>query len=150
MCLLCYVYLIKIKYKSNLLIIFSSIKLKLKINLRERLRLSSLSKGVNTLLINWFNIIHEENLRYSPQSNNVVERKNRTLVDMIKCKLPSSGLTKRWSGEAILAYCFILNRVPFNKPDKTLYELWKSGMPNINFFRICGVLSRLMFQKSRK
>ena len=41
-------------------------------------------------------IIHEETAPYSPQSNGVSERKNRTLVDMVKCMLSSSGLPEQW------------------------------------------------------
>jgi transposase InsO family protein len=67
-------------------------------------------------------IIHETTAPYSPQSNGVAERKNRTLTDLVNAMLDSLGLSKSWWGEAILAVCFILNRVPLAKGDITPYE----------------------------
>jgi hypothetical protein len=47
-------------------------------------------------------IIHERTPPYSPQSNGVAERKNRTLTDLVNAMLDTSGLSKAWWGEAIL------------------------------------------------
>jgi transposase InsO family protein len=47
-------------------------------------------------------IIHERIPPYSPRSNGVAERKNRTLTDLVNTMLDAAGLSKeRWS-EAIL------------------------------------------------
>ena len=43
-------------------------------------------------------IIHERTRPYSPQSNGVAERKNRTLTDMVNTMLDTSGLSKIWWG----------------------------------------------------
>ena len=43
-------------------------------------------------------IIHERTPPYSPQSNGVAERKNRTLTDMVNTMLDTSGLSKEWWG----------------------------------------------------
>jgi transposase InsO family protein len=39
-------------------------------------------------------IIHERTSSYSPQSNGVAERKNRTLTDLVNVMLETSGLSK--------------------------------------------------------
>jgi transposase InsO family protein len=44
-------------------------------------------------------IIHERMLPYSPQSNGVVERKNRTLTDIVNSMLETTGLSKTWWGQ---------------------------------------------------
>jgi hypothetical protein len=41
-------------------------------------------------------IIHERTPPYSPQSNEVTERKNRTLTDLVNTMLETSGLSKEW------------------------------------------------------
>jgi hypothetical protein len=49
---------------------------------------------------------------YSPQSNGIAERKNRTLTDLVNVMLETTGLSKEWWGMAILTACQVLNRVP--------------------------------------
>ena len=41
-------------------------------------------------------IIHERTPQYSPQSNGIVERKNRTLTDLVNAMLETAGLSKEW------------------------------------------------------
>jgi transposase InsO family protein len=41
-------------------------------------------------------IIHERTPPYLPQSNGVVERKNRMLMDLVNAMLGMSGMTKAW------------------------------------------------------
>jgi hypothetical protein len=74
-------------------------------------------------------IIHETMTPYSPQSNGVAERKNRTLTNLVNAMLDCSGLSKLWWGEAILTSCFVLNRVPSSKGEITPYEGWKGRKP---------------------
>jgi hypothetical protein len=88
-------------------------------------------------------IIHETTAPYSPQSNGVAERKNQTLIDLVNAMLDSSGLPKSWCGEAILATCFVLNRVPSAKGDKTPYEGWKGRKHALGFLRAWGCLAKV-------
>jgi hypothetical protein len=57
-------------------------------------------------------IIHERTLPYSPQSNGIAERKNRTLTDLMNAMLKTAGLSNEWWCEAILTASHVLNRVP--------------------------------------
>jgi len=41
-------------------------------------------------------IIHERTPPYSPESNGVTERKNRTLTDLVNAMLDIAGLSKEW------------------------------------------------------
>jgi transposase InsO family protein len=66
-------------------------------------------------------IIHERTPPYSPESNGIAERKNRTLTDLVNAMLETVRLSKEWCGEAILTACHILNRVPTkNKKNYTI------------------------------
>jgi hypothetical protein len=40
--------------------------------------------------------IHERMLPYSPQSNGVPERKNRTMADLVNSLFDTTGLSKAW------------------------------------------------------
>jgi hypothetical protein len=57
-------------------------------------------------------IIHKRTVPYTPQQNSLVERKNRTLMDMVNAMLNHSGLSVNLWGEAIFSAIHILNRVP--------------------------------------
>ena len=54
-------------------------------------------------------LIHQTTAPYTSQQNGVVERKNRTLKDMINFMLNSSGAPHNLWGEALLAANTILN-----------------------------------------
>jgi transposase InsO family protein len=62
-----------------------------------------------TLFCEEHGIIHERMPPYSPQSNGIAERKNRTLTDLVNVMLDTSRLSKEWWGEAILTACHVLN-----------------------------------------
>ena len=70
-------------------------------------------------------IIHETIAPYSPASNGVAERKNRTLIELTNAMLIESGAPIHFWGEAILTACYVLNRVPHKKSHTTSLEMWK-------------------------
>ncbi|KAL6344924.1 hypothetical protein AAG906_006685 [Vitis piasezkii] len=84
-------------------------------------------------------IIHETTTPYSPQSNGVAERKNRTLKEMMNAMLISSSLPQNMWGEAILTANYLLNKVPKKKAEKTPYELWKGRKPSYTYLRMWDV-----------
>ncbi|WJZ87929.1 hypothetical protein VitviT2T_007272 [Vitis vinifera] len=48
----------------------------------------------------------------TPQQNGVTERRNRTLLDMVRCMLSNSSLPEFLWGEALRTATYILNQVP--------------------------------------
>ena len=46
-------------------------------------------------------------------------------------------------GEAVLTACYILNRVPHKKLDKSPYEMWKGFAPNLNYLKVWGCLAKV-------
>ena len=78
-------------------------------------------------------IIHQVTAPYSPQSNGIAERKNRTLKEMMNAMLISSGLPQNMWGEAVLSANYLLNKIPRKQEDKTPYELWKGRAPSYKF-----------------
>ena len=95
-------------------------------------------------------IIHETTAPYSPQSNGVAERKNRTLKEMMNAMLISSGLPQNMWGEAILSANYLLNKVPKKKAEKTPYELWKGMKPSYKYLRVWGCLAKVAVPPPKK
>ena len=88
-------------------------------------------------------IIHERTPPYSPQSNGVAERKNRTLTDLVNAMLDTSGLSKAWWGEAILTACHVLNKVPTKDNEITPYEKWAKRRTTLSYLRTWGCLAKV-------
>ncbi|KAL0314558.1 UNVERIFIED_CONTAM: Retrovirus-related Pol polyprotein from transposon TNT 1-94 [Sesamum angustifolium] len=97
-----------------------------------------------------FGIIHEETPSYSPSSNGVAKRKNRTFKDMINSLLLTSELPKYLWGEALNTACHILNRVPLKHNTSTPFELWKGRKPSLKYFRVWGRLAKVLVPEHKR
>lgn len=75
---------------------------------------------------------------YSPQSNGVAERKNRSITEMATCMLIDANLEKRYWGEAVLTATYLQNRLPSRTIDKTPYDLWWGRKPDLSNLRVFG------------
>jgi transposase InsO family protein len=86
-----------------------------------------------------FGIGHQFSAKYNPPSNGVVERKNRTLLDMARTMLNEYNVSHKFWDEAINMACYSINRL-YCHPllEKTPYELLHGRKPNISFFRVFG------------
>ncbi|GKA11841.1 retrotransposon protein, putative, ty1-copia subclass [Tanacetum coccineum] len=61
---------------------------------------------------------------YTPQHNGVSERRNRTLLDMVRSMMNLTTLPLSFWDYALESATRILNMVPTKKVDNTPYELW--------------------------
>jgi hypothetical protein len=95
-------------------------------------------------------IIHEVAPPYSPQSNGVTERRNRTLTNLVNAMLESVDMHYEWWWEAILTANFVLNRVGTKNREITPYEGWNGRKPNINFLRTWACLEKVNLPELKK
>jgi hypothetical protein len=95
-------------------------------------------------------IIHERTPPFSPQSNGIAERKNRTLIDLVNAMLSTTGLSKAWWGEAILTACHVLNRVPTKNKEITPFEKWEKRRLNLSYLRTWGCLAKVNVPINKK
>jgi transposase InsO family protein len=80
-------------------------------------------------------IKHEFSARYTPQQNGVAERKNRTLIEMIRTMLNEYKISNRFWAEAINMTCHTTNRLYLYKNQKKIsYELLTGNKPNVSYF----------------
>jgi len=94
-------------------------------------------------------IIHERTPPYSPQSNGVAERKNRTLSDLVNAMLDTSGLSKACWGEALMTACHVLNRVPTKNKTITPFEEWERKILKLSNYILGFVLRKSIYQFPR-
>jgi transposase InsO family protein len=82
---------------------------------------------------------HEFSVKYTPEQNRVVERKNRTLIDMARSMLLEYNVSDTFWAEAINTACHASNRLYCHRLlKKTPYELLIGKKPNISHFRVFG------------
>jgi transposase InsO family protein len=96
-------------------------------------------------------IKHEFSSPYTPQQNGVVERKNRTLLDMARTMLDEYKTPDQFWAEAINTACYSINCLYLHQIlKKTSYELLTSKKPNVSYFRIFGSKCFILIKRGRK
>ncbi|GJS49757.1 zinc finger, CCHC-type containing protein [Tanacetum coccineum] len=75
---------------------------------------------------------------YTPQHNRVFERRNRTLLDMVRSMMNLTTLPLSFWDYALESAARILNMVPTKKVDKTPYELWYGKVHNLSYLKVWG------------
>jgi hypothetical protein len=143
----CYVYLLK--SKDEAFHFFNVCKAEDENQLERKIK-PVRSDGGGEYFSNEFNlfceehgIIHERTPPYSPKSNGIAGRKNRTLNEMVNAMLETAGLPWEWWGEAMLIACHTLNRVPMKNKEKTQFKEWENKRLTLSYLRTWGCLVKV-------
>jgi hypothetical protein len=95
-------------------------------------------------------IKHEFSAPYTPQQNGVVERKNRTLIDMARTMLGEFKTPERFWSKAVNIACHAINRLYLHRLlKKTSYELLTGNKPNVSYFHVFGSKCYILVKKGR-
>ena len=86
----------------------------------------------------------------TPQQNGVAERRNRTLLDMVRSMLSYSSLPISFWGYALQTACYLLNNVPSKSVPKTPHELWTGRKTSLNHIRIWGCPAHVLDKEAGK
>ncbi|KAK8538861.1 hypothetical protein V6N12_034568 [Hibiscus sabdariffa] len=68
--------------------------------------------------------------------NGVSERRNRTLLDMVRSMMSHTDLPTSFWGYALETVAFTLNRVPSKSVQKTPHEMWTGKRPRMSFMKV--------------
>ncbi|GKD90856.1 retrotransposon protein, putative, ty1-copia subclass [Tanacetum coccineum] len=85
-----------------------------------------------------YGIVQQLTPPYTPQQNEVSERRNHTLLDMVRSMMNLTTLPLSFWDYALETATHILNMVPNKKVDKTPYELWYGKVPNVSYLKVWG------------
>lgn len=100
---------------------------------------------------NEFNLFCKENgikrqltAAYTPQQNGVAERKNRTVMNMVRSLLAEKKIPKNFWPEAVNWAVHVLNRSPtLAVKHMTPEEAWSGIKPSVEHFRVFGCISHV-------
>lgn len=98
-------------------------------------------------------IQHEVTAPYTLQHNGLAERRNRTVLNMVRSMLKEKRLPHSFWGEAATTSIYILNRCPTKRlKDQVPEEVWLGKKPTVKHLRIFGSLSYIHIpdEKRRK
>lgn len=101
--------------------------------------------------INRRGIKHERTVAYNPQSNGVVERSNRILLDKSRTLLIDAQLPMNFWAEAVATATYLRN-VSLSKGgnNKTPIEMWSSKKPTVSYLKIFGCLTYYYLPKVQR
>ncbi|CAL2241924.1 unnamed protein product [Prunus armeniaca] len=74
----------------------------------------------------------------TPQQNGVSERRNRTLIEMVRSMMCCAKLPTFLWGEALKTANYLANRIPTKATNKIPYEIWCKRKPSLAHLRTWG------------
>ena len=89
-------------------------------------------------------IVRQLKAAYTPQQNGVAERKNRMIMNMVRCMLTEKLVPKIFWPEAVNWAIHLLNRCPtFAVKDKTPEEAWSGFKPSVEYFKVFSCIGHV-------
>nr|GEX75756.1 hypothetical protein [Tanacetum cinerariifolium] len=137
-----YVYLLKHKHK--VFETFKVFKNKVENQLRKTIKALRSDRGGEYIsqefqdYLKACGIVQQLTSPYTPQHNGVSERKNHTLLNMVRSMMNLTTLPLFFWDYALESATRILNMVPTKKVDKTPYELWYGKVPKLSYLKVWG------------
>src|ERR1051325_5434906 len=86
----------------------------------------------------------------TPQQNGVSERRNGTLLDIVRSMMSYAQLHNSFWGHAVMTAVYILNHVPSKSVSKTPFELWRGRKASLRHLRIWGCLAHVLEANPKK
>ncbi|KAI5314494.1 hypothetical protein L3X38_043670 [Prunus dulcis] len=140
---MCWVYFMQ--FKSEVFNIFKKFKAMVELQSGYKLKKLRSDRGGEYTSAEFLQFCEEIGLErqltvaYSPQQNEVAERKNRTIVEMSKIMMKGKKLPYKFWGEAVNTAVYIQNRCPTKALDNvTPFEVFSGRKPGVKHLRVFG------------
>lgn len=142
------------KTKDEAFNIFRNFRSKVEIETGEKLKILRTDRGGEFLSNQFTKYCSETGLErhftspYSPQQNGVVERRNRTVLEMVRSCLKTMRVPDVLWGEAVSHAVYVLNRLSTKAlKNATPYELWIGRKPQVSHLRVFGCIAHMKVMK---
>ncbi|GJR39419.1 retrotransposon protein, putative, ty1-copia subclass [Tanacetum coccineum] len=135
-----YVYLLK--HKHEVFETFKVFKAEVELQLGKKIKALRSDRGGEYLSQEL--IVQNLTSPYTPQQNGVSERRNRTLLDMVRSMFNLTTLPLSFWDYALESAVRILNMVPTKKVDKTPYEICNVQSAKLSYIKVRGVASHIV------
>nr|GEX88796.1 retrotransposon protein, putative, Ty1-copia subclass [Tanacetum cinerariifolium] len=132
-----YVYLLK--HKHELFETFKVFQKEVENQLRKTKKLLRSDRGGEYMSQEFLNHLNDHGIiahrtpPYTPQHNGVSERRNRTLLYMVRSMMSQTTLPKSFWDYALETATRILNMVQTKKVEKTPYVVWHGKVPKLSY-----------------
>ncbi|KAI3723297.1 hypothetical protein L2E82_34775 [Cichorium intybus] len=139
-----YGYIYLIKHKSDTFEKFKEFKNEVENQLGRKIKMLRSDRGGEYLSIEFLDYLKECGIvsqltpPRTPQLNGVAERRNRTLLDMVRSMMGRASLPIHFWGYALETAAHILNLVPTKKVAKTPHEMWTGKAPSLAHIKDSG------------
>ncbi|MCE8502524.1 DDE-type integrase/transposase/recombinase, partial [Latilactobacillus sakei] len=151
-----YGYIYLMRHKSESFEKFKEFKAEVEKQLNKSIKALRSDRGGEYLSDEFLNFLIEEGIISqltppgTPQHNGVSERRNRTLLDMVRSMLSHSDLHVSFWGYALETAVYLLNRVPTKSVPKTPFELWTGKKPSVRHLKVWGCPAHVRKQSMDK
>jgi transposase InsO family protein len=109
-----------------------------------------MSKAFMTFLVD-HSIAKELSTPYRPQQNEVIERANRTIIEIAKSMIHAQKLNKSFWTEAVVNAVYTRNRCPTKVLERmTPEETWSGRKPNVAHMRVFRCLAYAMVPDEKR
>jgi hypothetical protein len=133
---------------------FAKFKAEAENNLGYKIKVVRLDRGGEFLSEAFREICENAGIRrqmtapYNPQQNGVVERRNRTIMEMSRALLKSMKVPGRLWAEVVRHSVYLLNRLPTKAMGyRTPFEAWCGKKPQLGHVRIFGCRANVRVAK---
>lgn len=87
---------------------------------------------------------------YSPESNGVAERYNRTILEKVRCMLVDADAPEEFWAEALLYAAILRNVLPAKRQPVTPHEAFRGVRPDLSLIRVFGSLAHVHIPKAQR
>lgn len=98
-----------------------------------------------------FGIKRQLTAAYTPQQNGVAERRNQTIMNLVRSTLTEKKMPKEFWAEGVKWVTYVLNRSPTAAlENQTPEEAWSGIKPDVTHFRVFGCIGHVHIPEAKR